>query len=208
MKNKIILVILMMLGMLIPSNVIKAEGNTVRILFTNNLRDSLETFRTIDENAKEKTIYGYATMANAIANLKDENTILLDTGDFSLGTIFGCLAEKNAVDLSMMKSFGYDAVLLGNEDFDLGVEGLSTMLSRVEEGPTILLTNNAGYDFQDGIYLDGLNADETKAYSIIEKAGKRIAILGVSERRNKEDKVFSDPQKALKKSLEVIKKEN
>jgi len=74
---------------------------------------------------------GMARRATLVKELRKElgNVLLLDSGDVFQGTPWFNL-YKGKMDYRLMSVVGYDAVTLGNHDFDNGVEGL---LAAMEE---------------------------------------------------------------------------
>jgi len=53
---------------------------------------------------------------------------VLDAGDFLMGSLFHMLAREEAMELRLMKDMGYDALTLGNHEFDLKPKGLARIL--------------------------------------------------------------------------------
>lgn len=78
----------------------KAENGPVRILFTHDLRDHAEPFRSLGEENAVISFGGYAYLASAINEYKTSNTIVLDAGNFSTGTMYGSLNTSSAPDLA------------------------------------------------------------------------------------------------------------
>lgn len=95
--------------------------------------------------------------------------ITLDCGDFSQGSVFYNLF-KGEVEVQLMNKMKYDAVLIGNHEFDYGMENLARLIEMADF--PFVCTN---YDFT-GTPLEGL----VKPYIIIERAGVRVGVLGVS----------------------------
>jgi len=61
-----------------------------------------------------------------------------------MGSLFHMLAREESMELRLMKDMGYDAVTLGNHEFDLKPKGLARILhSATEKGgmPPILFSN-------------------------------------------------------------------
>ena len=97
-----------------------------------------------------------------------QNVLLLHAGDFCQGSIyftqFGGDAETGAINI-----LGYDAVTLGNHEFDNGIEALGELLSKLEV--PVVVCNYDFSAFEAGKYI--------KPYVIVEKAGKKIGVIGV-----------------------------
>ena len=65
------------------------QDNTgVRILFTHDLHDHIDPYKiTNTETNQTEVIGGYAALAGTINSYRTENTVLVDAGDFSMGTL-------------------------------------------------------------------------------------------------------------------------
>ncbi len=63
-----------------------------------------------------------------------EPYLLLDAGDYFSGTLFHTLAPrkdiKSAPEFEFFQALNYDAIILGNHEFDAGEDGLETMLEK------------------------------------------------------------------------------
>lgn len=107
----------------------KASAEEMTILFTHDLHDNLYPHK-IEENGKIVTVGGYARLATAIEEErnKHEQTILVDAGDFSMGTLFQTIFSRHSPTLRLMGELGYDAVTLGNHEFDFRAAGLADSL--------------------------------------------------------------------------------
>ena len=107
---------------------------TFTILHTNDMHSAFigmgpASDYTPFELNDDKTRGGYARLAGLIAQRKEaRNTegpvLVLDAGDYSMGTAFGAATRETAGELQLMSRMGYDATTFGNHDFDLGPEGL------------------------------------------------------------------------------------
>jgi 5'-nucleotidase / UDP-sugar diphosphatase len=51
--------------------------------------------------------------------------LVLDAGDYSMGTAFGAATRETGCELQLMSHMGYDATTFGNYDFDFGPAGLA-----------------------------------------------------------------------------------
>jgi 5'-nucleotidase / UDP-sugar diphosphatase len=135
----------------------------------------------------DSTVGGFARIARIIKQEKDRNPgslLVLDAGDFLMGTLFHALEESDGFQLRLMKEMGYDAVSVGNHEFDFGIRSAAEIISSSAKNgqiPSILLANiqfNTESQEDDGfeaLYNDGI----IKPYEIIEKNGLRIGIFGI-----------------------------
>ena len=97
-----------------------------------------------------------------------ENVLLLHAGDFSQGSTY--FSEFGGdLEIRELNAFGYDAVTLGNHEFDNGLEDLGRRLSSLE--CPVVVCNFDFSPFEAGKYI--------KPCTIVEKAGRKIGIVGV-----------------------------
>ncbi len=102
-------------------------------------------------DAEDPTIGGSARLATAVREAReerDENVLLFNAGDFLGGSAFGWLApeEGYAVELQLMQEMGYDAVIIGNHEYDYGTDVLADYLidagyPEKHEDTTVLASN-------------------------------------------------------------------
>ena len=83
-----------------------------------------------DLSVEDKKIVG--SLANEItqkleSSIKD--TLILDGGDFSMGTLIQTVYDTEAAELRMLGYLGCDVSTLGNHEFDYGSDGLADMLN-------------------------------------------------------------------------------
>jgi 5'-nucleotidase len=68
----------------------------------------------------------------------DTPVLLLDSGDFMMGTAFEFLAASQAAELSEIQKLSYDAITLGNHEFDWTPGGLALILgAAAQKGFTV-----------------------------------------------------------------------
>ena len=97
-----------------------------------------------------------------------KNVLLVHAGDFGQGTSY--FTEMNGdIEIDVMNAFGYDAVTLGNHEFDNGAVELARRLKNLD-APVVC----ANYDFT-GTALEGI----VKPYTIVKRGGKKIGIIGL-----------------------------
>lgn len=128
----------------------------ITILHTNDLHsrligyapESAYTPMTVND---DKTVGGFARIATVLKTEKEKNqgtTLILDAGDFLMGTIFTSLETRTGFQLRLMKAMGYDAVATGNHEYDFGPEKLAEIISTSHTDGEIpaLLIGNALFD--------------------------------------------------------------
>lgn len=150
-----------------------APPKDVTILFTHDVHSNLSAF------SKTKT---------AIDKIKSVTlqALLVDGGDFSMGTLYQTIFETNATELRALGKMGYDAVTIGNHEFDYRLKGLTKMfnsaLSFNEPLPQVFLSN---VDWTSSSSKDAKKfksvMDKMKfaEYKIYEKNGVKIAVFGL-----------------------------
>ncbi len=110
--------------------------------------------------------------------------LTLDGGDFMMGSLFHTLNGDEAFELRLMAQMGYDAITLGNHDFEWGPKGLAKMVRRaLKEGPipaivaanTVLSEKEPGDDDVAILYKNG----HISPHIILEREGLRFGIFGL-----------------------------
>ncbi len=94
---------------------------------------------------------GYARLAGLIAKRKEARkgqgpVLVLDAGDYSMGTAFSAATRETGGELHLMGLMGYDATTFGNHEFDLGPAGLGKSIGMgVKAGriPAVIATNSS-----------------------------------------------------------------
>jgi 2',3'-cyclic-nucleotide 2'-phosphodiesterase (5'-nucleotidase family) len=145
---------------------------TLTILHTNDLHGRLSPF---SDPALGPESGGIARLATLIRQIRQENpeTLLLDAGDRFSGTTLSSLFQGEA-ELVFASLLGYDALALGNHDFDYGQERLLYLRQRLAHLPFLaanILSEPEGkppyppslYRVKNGvrILLVGLSTPET-----------------------------------------------
>lgn len=167
---------------------------TFTILHTNDLHSSLLGVAPSSDYdpstlGADATRGGYARLAGAIAARRAAReaqgpVLVLDAGDYSMGTAFGAATRETGVELGLMRLMGYDATTFGNHDFDLGAEGLGRSIGLASEGPgaPALVASNTTFPGDDPTLarLQRLAAEQViRPYRVIERGGLRFGIFGV-----------------------------
>lgn len=140
----------------------------VVILHTNDTHSRIEPMP--DNDSYEPNIGGVARREAYINSIRQENknVLVFDSGDFLQGTPYLNLF-KGKVEVAALNEMKYDAVTLGNHEFDYGLEMLETVIRQAKF--PIITTN---YDFSD-TPLKGL----TQPYVIFRRDGLKIGVIGI-----------------------------
>ncbi len=163
-----------------------SQGTQVTVLFTHDLHSHF--LPSTSEDGGE--FGGYARLMTVIKEQKEKypDAILVDGGDFSMGSLFQTCFADEALELRLMGAMGYDATTFGNHEFDYLPEGLISMLNTAkgsgEYVPPILEANylppekgEEGYNVE---MWDALNNYGVQDYMIIERGGVYFAIFGIN----------------------------
>lgn len=227
MKKRLVacvLTFIMLLAIVLPQIDALAEPveNKVDIMFLHDTHSHLNAFTTV-EGTETVTMGGFARIKTLINMQKEKNpdTLLLDAGDFSMGTLVQAVYEEEASELRSLGALGIDATTFGNHEFDYRAKGISNMLNAaVNSGdalPSILLCNMdwdamkaAGLTEDQKLILDAFENYGVKDYMVVNKGGVDIAILGVFGKDANAcvaqcPVVFEDPVEAVKETVEEIK---
>ena len=228
MLRKSILSVVLTIAMLMPlaqAVTVKAAADTkqIDVLFTHDTHSHLDSFSTI-VNGEQKEVGGFAKIKTLINEKKkeDPDTLILDGGDFSMGTLIQTVYDTEAAELRMLGYLGYDVTTFGNHDFDYRSQGLANMLKAAKSsGETLpeIVVCNVDWDSMEKAGLnDGQkqiqSAFETygvKDYVMVQKGDVKIAVVGVFGKDALEcaptcELSFKDPVEAVKKTVEEIKK--
>jgi len=142
---------------------VKAKGEKFTILQTSDIHHHASGFGpfndyTSDVLGDDCVRGGYARLATLIGQIKAAqaaagiDVLLLDSGDFVMGTTYD-LTATDPIMLKFFQTMGYDAITLGNHDFDWSPDGLAMLLSGAlgsPEGFTVpVLGSNTVTDLVD-----------------------------------------------------------
>lgn len=103
------------------------ETNVTTILFTHDLHSHFLPQSTAEGGESG----GYARLKTVIDGERAMNpdALLVDGGDFSIGSLIQTLYTTQAAELRTMGAMGYDAVTIGNHEFDHKGVGFAEMLN-------------------------------------------------------------------------------
>ena len=103
------------------------ETNVTTILFTHDLHSHFLPQSTAEGGESG----GYARLKTVIDGewAMNPDALLVDGGDFSIGSLIQTLYTTQAAELRTMGAMGYDAVTIGNHEFDHKGTGFAEMLN-------------------------------------------------------------------------------
>ncbi len=181
-------------------------GRQVDVLFLHDTHSHLNSFLTV-ENGQDVTLGGFAHIRTLITQAKEKNpdTLILDAGDFSMGTLVQTIFHTDAPELRMLGALECDATTLGNHEFDYRSSGLAGALNAAGESgdpvPAMVLCNidweameAEGLTEDQQLLKDAFAAYGMRDYIVLTKGDVRIAVLGVFG----EDSLACAPTCALK----------
>lgn len=168
-----------------------AAGKQVDILFLHDTHSHLNSFLTV-ENGQDVTLGGFAKIKTLIDQAKAENpdALVLDAGDFSMGTLVQTIFHTDAPELRMLGALGCEVSTLGNHEFDYRSAGLADALYAAlecgEPVPALVLSNidweameAQGLTEEQQLLKDAFEAYGMRDYVVVEKGDVRIAVFGI-----------------------------
>lgn len=181
---------------------------SITIVHTNDMHSHFQGFspevdyQPFKVNADE-TVGGWSRVAAVIQKIKREKSnpvLVVDAGDYTMGSFFHMLNREEAFELRLLKDMGYDVVGLGNHEFDLKPAGLAATLkaAKARGGAPQIIFANAVFDRQKPQLADLEDAfSETgvKSYTILERGGLKIGIFGILGKDAIEVSPFAKPLK-------------
>lgn len=171
------------------------EQVEIRILHINDFHGFAESYKPLGSDELLGGIPYLASKANELR--KEKPTLLLSAGDMIQGNNWANLFQGESV-LEWMNEMGFDAMVLGNHEFDFGQEVLK---KRISEARFPVL----------GANVEGLMP--LAPYVIHELKGVRVAILGVvtedvplsTHPRNVAGLKFISPMKIIERYIKELK---
>ena len=145
----------------------EGETETITLLFTNDFESTYDPVLAFWLDDMER-IGGVAQLATLIDQIRstEPNVFLFDSGDIFTGTL--AKLTSGEVSLELMMSIGYDAMAVGNHEFEYGWEVFARQQYRV---PFPILAAN--------LFYKDTNIPYARPYTIIERNGVRIGVIGI-----------------------------
>jgi len=172
------------------------------ILLTNDTHSQVEP--TEKSTLKTANMGGYTRRMGVINQIRstEKNVILVDAGDYSQGTPYFNFFNGR-VEVDAMNRMKYDAITLGNHEFDNGIDTLAVVLKKAQFP---ILSSNYKLDKTP---LSNL----VKPYLILERGGLRIGILALDVNpksliieNNYNGLIYEDPTEKAKGISTLLKK--
>jgi 2',3'-cyclic-nucleotide 2'-phosphodiesterase/3'-nucleotidase len=192
---------------LISCMALAEEDTHIVILATSDLHGNIWGY-SYEDNA-ETANNGMARLYTYIEQVRSENpnVFLVDAGDDIQGTIMtddiaNKAPEKEHPVIAAMNFMGYDAMTLGNHEFNWGIETMKQILSQAK-----FAVLGANVLDKDGHYVTG------NGWIIVDRGGVRLAIIGVCTpniplwdggKEGIDDTTYEAGSVAVKKAIEEI----
>ncbi len=181
------------------------NASTVKLtlLHTNDQHSRLEPFPKTDRLAGRG---GVVNRARILSKIREEeaNVLLFDAGDIFQGTPYFNF-YKGRPEIELMSQMGYDAVTMGNHDFDGGLDLYVKQIKDYAKFPVLV----ANYDFK-GTAMQGL----AQPYKVFTVQGVRIGVfgLGIDPKGLIPEKLFGgtkylDPVKTANETADILRRD-
>ena len=145
-----------------------SSHKNITILHTNDVHSHIEPFSKDHSEFPNKG--GFERRATLISEIRSQNpnTLLFDAGDIFQGTPYFNF-YGGEIEFKLMSMLGYDAVTIGNHDFDNGIDGLDKQLPNAKFD---IISSN--YEFKNTILESKISN-----YKIYNKSGVKIGVFGL-----------------------------
>ena len=199
----------------------EAESKSMDFIFLHDLHSHLENFASV-ENGETVYLGGMPQMKTIINEKKAQNpnTLVLDGGDFSMGTLVQTVYAGEAAELKMLGSIGCEVTTLGNHEFDYKASGLASMMNTAatsgEVIPAMVICNvdwesmeAAGLTEAQQQIKTAFTTYNVQDYVMLQKGDVSIAVVGVMGNDSiacipAADLLFEDPIEAVRETVDVI----
>lgn len=148
------------------------NAKDVTIYYTNDLHAHVSPGK-IPAVDKDRAVGGFANIATIVndAKKKNKDVFFFDAGDYFTGPYISTLTKGEAI-IDIMNTMPFDAVSVGNHEFDHGVDNMVKQLSKANFP---ILLGNVFYTNSDKPVWD-------KPWTIVEKNGIKIGVIGVHQK--------------------------
>lgn len=175
------------------------ETMDLQILATSDLHGKFNPWDyALNEESKSGSM---AQVASAVKELRTDNTILVDAGDTIQDNSADLFFDEEIHPMSLaMNEIGYDVWVTGNHEYNFGGDVLKKVISQQKAK---VLTGNV---------KDPEGKPLADSYTIIEKGGAKIGIIGMVtpnitrwDSANLEGWTVTDPVEETRKIIDEIK---
>jgi len=198
MKKKLYMILMLLLTVSMAA----AQQKELFVLHTSDTHSRIEP---LEQNSADRNrgMGGVARRAAYIKQMRAQhpNLLLVDCGDISQGTPYYNMF-KGELEVKAMNLMGYDAMTIGNHEFDFGLENMARIFS-MANFPVVC----SNYDF-DGTVVEKW----VKPYIILKRDGLKIGIFGLSpeleglvQGTKCEGVEFKDPAETANKMVKILR---
>lgn len=202
----------------------EGTGKTITILFTHDLHDHFLPAKD-EQNGVMFNSGGFARLQSAILLEKESNpnALLLDAGDFSMGTPFQTIFRSDAPELRIMGEMGYDVATFGNHEYDYRALGLADSLAAAlksgDKLPQIVQSNvvfptdkNGGLTPSLAALNEAYRDYGVKDYAILERNGIKVGTFGLmgedaASKAPMSEVEFGDPIENARRVVKILKQQ-
>ncbi|MCP4901645.1 MAG: hypothetical protein GY906_32170, partial [bacterium] len=148
------------------------EKSKITILHTSDLHGHVLPFDDVRSRPARGSLAQVATFARQVRDLSQNPVLVLDSGDTIQGTPFEQFIhvrwEEPSPTLDAMNWIGYDAMAIGNHEFNFGLEVLTRAVAQAEF--PVLAANVISVESGESAF---------QPYVVLDRAGVRIGVLGL-----------------------------
>ena len=191
---------------LFHSFVSMAEERKLFLVHTSDTHSCVEPISPNFSDTAQANKGGFIRRVTLFKELRKQhpnNMLILDCGDFSQGSVYYNLFQGE-VEVKLMNQMEYDAVTIGNHEFDFGLENMARLF-RMATFPIVC----CNYDFT-GTPCEGL----VKPYVVLKRNDIRIGVFGVCPQpkglivqHNYEGMKYITPVKAAQPIIDKLRHE-
>ena len=147
-----------------------ACAKDITIIYTNDLHAHVEPYKIpyIADGKRDIGAWANITTLVKVEKAKSKATWFFDAGDYFTGPYISSLTKGKAI-IDIMNTMPFDAVTMGNHEFDHGWDNTLLQLSQAKFP---IVQGNIFYQNSDKAFWD-------KPYTIIEKDGVKIGVIGL-----------------------------
>jgi 2',3'-cyclic-nucleotide 2'-phosphodiesterase (5'-nucleotidase family) len=174
MKKSILFVFMLFTAFVV---FLSAEDLILDIIFTNDMHGGIDRAAATFMNPAFPPRLGggasaatYMKYVRSMAHPNKRANLLVDTGDFFMGRPVGTITEGDAI-IEYMNMIGYDLMVLGNHEYDLG----ETVLRRLLADSNVPVLGANVFDRETNEIVE-----YAQPYMIFERMGVRFGIIGIT----------------------------
>jgi len=156
-------------ALLLNGSAFASSSTKLTILHTNDVHSRLDPFPM--DGTRNAGMGGIAARAAIISNIRaqEANVLLLDAGDIFQGTPYFNIF-KGEPEMKAMQMMGYDAGVMGNHDFDAGMENFVKQLADHGKFPILMCNYGFGQTPMENHFAP---------YKVFKKGNLKIGVTGV-----------------------------